>query len=71
MSQLSNAVFHVSFRILQKKHHLEEKMGKKHPYEPFDMRISICVISVSYSVYFLVFEIAPNFFSIFFGLSYE
>ena len=31
MSQLSNAVFHVSFRLLQ---------TKKHPDEPFDMRVS-------------------------------
>ena len=30
MSQLSNAVFHVSFRLLQtKNHHLEEKNVKK------------------------------------------
>ena len=43
MSQLSNAVFHISFRLLQtKNHNLEEKKCEKnHPDEPFDMRVSI------------------------------
>ena len=41
MSQLSNGVSNVSFRLLQEKnHHLEEKIWKKHPGEPFDMRVS-------------------------------